>query len=360
MVQRNEAAIAKNNRLKILLSIFFVILLPACGGGSSGSNDESLSSSNTTDATSTTSSATTSSDETNDSSDSSDGADSTGTNEDPTDLTALILSSRSPDCGDYAGFYISSASDVNRGIGFSGSVEITASAESCGLISNSIPNHDFNDGSASFPNNTNEVDQDLVILRNAQIAETITELDQGSLDVILLNGAPVDMLSAGCWDGSKNVAVGCNADSDWLIDPLGSDGFLSADTHNGHTQPNGLYHYHGEPRALYDDNPGPEGSPVIGFAADGFPVYGPYFLDSDSGQIRKARSGYTLKEGTRPSGPGGIYDGFYNEDWEYTDAGDLDRCNGMTIDGQYGYFLTDNYPWIIKCFVGSPHFSFNK
>ncbi|MGB0867810.1 MAG: YHYH protein [Granulosicoccaceae bacterium] len=53
--------------------------------------------------------------------------------------------------------------------------------------------------------------------------------------------------------------------------------------------------------------------------------------------MRKALSGYTLKTGSRgtqsttvPYNPGGNYDGMYNNDWEWTDAGDLDICNGMT------------------------------
>ena len=51
---------------------------------------------------------------------------------------------------------------------------------------------------------------------------------------------------------------------------------------------------------MFDDNPGAEGSPVIGFAADGFPIYGSYFLDPQTNQVRKAISGYELKAGTRP------------------------------------------------------------
>ena len=109
--------------------------------------------------------------------------------------------------------------------------------------------------------------------------------------------------------------------------------------------------------------PGPDGSPVIGFAADGFPVYGSYFLDPDSGAVRKAVSGYTLKAGNRPisaTDPGGVYDGRYIDDYEFTDSGDLDACNGMTVNGQYGYYVTDAYPWVIACFLGTPDPSFNK
>ena len=40
---------------------------------------------------------------------------------------------------------------------------------------------------------------------------------------------------------------------------------------------------------------------VVGFAADGFPIYGSYILDEQTGTYRKVLSGYTLKEGTRGS-----------------------------------------------------------
>ncbi|MGB0867811.1 MAG: hypothetical protein ACPGSC_14965 [Granulosicoccaceae bacterium] len=32
----------------------------------------------------------------------------------------------------------------------------------------------------------------------------------------------------------------------------------------------------------------------------------------------------------------------------------------MTVDGQYGYYVTDTYPWVIKCLSGTPHESFSS
>ena len=84
---------------------------------------------------------------------------------------------------------------------------------------------------------------------------------------------------------------------------------------------------------------------------------------SATGEVRDATSGYTLRKGERPSGdgdPGGTYRGIYNNDYEFTDAGDLDECNGMSIDRSYGYYVTDAYPWVIKCLVGVPDSSFAR
>jgi len=32
----------------------------------------------------------------------------------------------------------------------------------------------------------------------------------------------------------------------------------------------------------------------------------------------------------------------------------------MTVDGQYGYYVTESYPWVIACFSGAPDDSFDK
>ena len=56
---------------------------------------------------------------------------------------------------------------------------------------------------------------------------------------------------------------------------------------------------HGMPNAMFDADM-PVESPVIGFAADGFPVFGSWF--DDDGTIRKAQPSYKLREGQRAAG----------------------------------------------------------
>ena len=58
--------------------------------------------------------------------------------------------------------------------------------------------------------------------------------------------------------------------------------------------------------------------------------------------------------------PGGEHSGIYEEDWEWTNSGDLDECNGMTYQNQYGYYVTDGYPFIINCFKGNVNSSFQE
>lgn len=136
----------------------------------------------------------------------------------------------------------------------------------------------------------------------------------------------------------------------------------------GHLNPFGEYHYHDVPADYFQNDLGINGSahsPIVGFAADGFPIYYKYVytnaMDAQS-PIIGVESGYTLKTGTRPgdgnSAPDGAYTGLYYEDYEYSPS-TLDECNGrygVTPDfpqGTYYYVLTDSYPYIPRCFKGT-------
>ena len=88
-------------------------------------------------------------------------------------------------------------------------------------------------------------------------------------------------------------------------------------------------------------------SPILGWAYDGNPIYGPYGYDNPKGgNIKQLKSGYTLKEfSTRPNL--NLYPlGFFVEDYVFTNSGDLDEHNGrfcVTPDfpnGTYAYFAT--------------------
>lgn len=323
------------------------LVVSSCGGGSDSASDDTT----TTETPS------------------SGGSDTTAASG-PVDITDAIFTDTSPDCADYDDTYGATVSDIQRAVMFDAGVTVTAAEDHCELVSNNIPNHDFDDDSAMFAHDVEEIARAFSIPRDPIVAAEPTALGQNLYNGVMLNGVPIDLLSAGCYrpddpmaDADGNTPIGCTVDDPWLLDPLGTPGKFGADEHNAHTQPDGSYHYHGDPHAMFDDDPGPNGSPVVGFAADGFPIFGSYFVDPDTGETREAVSGYTLKEGERPTsdgGPGGTYSGLYVDDWEFTDAGDLDECNGMTVDGQYGYYVVDAFPWVIACYAGNPDASFSK
>ncbi|MEM8957043.1 MAG: YHYH protein [Pseudomonadota bacterium] len=286
-----------------------------------------------------------------------------------TDIRNAILAERSGDCGDYVGTYVANVEDIQKGVTYRAEVRIDADDQTCTLSSNGTPNHDFNGATARFANDFRPLQGQFRFARNPEKSGQPTQLAQVSYDAILLNGAPVDLLSAGCYrpdnrraDENGNVLAGCRVGDPWLIDPPAYDDYFGVDLHNAHTQPDGRYHYHANPNALFEDRQFTAPSPVIGFASDGFPVFGTIFRDA-SGEIRAAISGYELKTEARPSppeGPGGMPDGTYIADYEFTGTGDLDECNGMTVEGQYGYYVTTTYPWILNCFAGTPDPSFRK
>jgi hypothetical protein len=277
------------------------------------------------------------------------------------DLTNRILSKRSSNCLEYAGGYSSSATDFSRSLSFTGTLSISVSNGICTFSSNNIPNHTMGQG-GNFATPVSARTNTFKVTTTPSFAAQTTALSLTWNSAVLLNGVRVDMLAAACY-GVGDGKIGCNNESQpWRYDPMSPKNSFGTDNHNAHTQPDGAYHYHGNPKALFDFSTVLE-SPVVGFAADGFPLFGSYFKDS-SGVVRKARSSYRLKSGMRPSGsgnPGGSYDGTYRDDWEHvTGHGDLDACNGMTVNGSYGYYITDDYPYMNNCFRGTPDASFRK
>lgn len=92
-------------------------------------------------------------------------------------------------------------------------------------------------------------------------------------------------------------------------------------------------------------------SPIIGWAYDGNPIYGPYGFKNDSGgPVTQMRTGYRIKSGIATNRPSetDFPNGIFCEDFEFINEGDLDEFNGrycVTPDfpnGTYAYFATLN------------------
>lgn len=188
------------------------------------------------------------------------------------DITDLNFSNRSPECTYYAESLVSDVRDLKRSLSFDGSVNITVEGDECIISSNSIPNHDFNDSSAAFASDVNEVDAEYRIPVEPVFASNPTDLSLNYDNAVLLNGVKVDLLAAACF-GVGNERDGCtDIDQPWRFDPMSPNNNFGTDQHNAHPQPDGSYHYHGNPMALFEQSAISE-SPVVGFAADGFPIY---------------------------------------------------------------------------------------
>ena len=230
-------------------------------------------------------------------------------------------------------------------------VNITRQGDTLVIQSNGIADHAV----GQFPNRSNpnaisEQDYTFVIDATPSKARQVTAVERSAFGVAL-NGVPFDPNAAEWWQRDRN--------SGWSYDPFAVSGQLGMDRNNAHVQPNGAYHYHGPPTGFMGAGSASDHSALIGFAADGFPIYAQYGLTD--GQIAEQRSSYQLRSGTRQSGPGGRYDGTFVEDYVYVaGVGDLDACNGKDTvtpeypNGTYAYFLTDEFPYVPRCWVGTP------
>jgi hypothetical protein len=145
---------------------------------------------------------------------------------------------------------------------------------------------------------------------------------------------------------------------------------LGIDDALAHVQPGGAYHYHGLAPALLRPGPGvgPGRMRLLGWAADGFPVYAPFAprdARDPSSPLAPLRPSYRLRAGARGSGPGGRHDGTFVEDFEFVAGlGDLDEANGRVAvtpefpGGTYHYVLTADFPFIPRFHRGTPDASF--
>jgi hypothetical protein len=183
------------------------------------------------------------------------------------------------------------------------------------IESQGYPNHP----TAIFPNsdNPNSIRVQKFTFRlplEPQLADEITRLPMGPIGTAL-NGVvffnPFEMEGMNAVEGYTEV---------WL------------DSCCGHPQQTGVYHYHKYPSCVkspFSDD-GKQHSPIIGFAFDGFPVYGPYEA-ADS----KAK--------------------------DLTGGQALDACNGHQDDERgYHYHVTPGrFPYILGGYAGVVEISNN-
>ncbi|WP_346912492.1 YHYH protein [uncultured Roseibium sp.] len=178
---------------------------------------------------------------------------------------------------------------------------------------------------------------------------------------IAVNGVVMDPGTAEFWQNDRR--------SGWNYEAMGGACRLGLDKFNAHVQPDGTYHYHGIPTGVLASEGGKSVPALLGYAADGFPIYGPYGYSDPKrpSAMTKLKSSYVIRSGTRPDGPGGSYDGKFTQDWTYAEGrGDLDHCNGRFAvtpeypKGTYQYVLTDTFPFIPRCWMGTPDRSFMR
>lgn len=240
-------------------------------------------------------------------------------------------------------------------------VSIEVSGATRTIVSNGIPSHPV----GSFPNRGNPhtiTPQEYAFTVTTEPARTgATTASRRWLWGVAVNGVPFEAPTAEYWHGKRRGG--------WNYDALGGAVRLGLDANHAHVQRSGAYHYHSLPTGLMQRLgwKADAHSPLIGWAADGFPIYA---VTGDFGNgAQTVRSSHRLKSGARPGGdqPSGAHDGAFVQDWQYVaDSGDLDECNGAVTrsaefpNGSYAYFITEGYPFVARCWKGTPDPSFRK
>jgi hypothetical protein len=213
--------------------------------------------------------------------------------------------------------------------------------------STGIPSHSI----GPWQNNPNQAQQQSHVFRIPRTPQPATNHIDTPLGPIgvFVNGVPMfNAEDAFSW---QNQGI-------WHRNAIVAEA-ISFDSCLGHPQMTGVYHYHKLPECLQGqlgDN-GLQHSPIIGWAFDGYPVYGPYGYDNptDPGSsVRPMVSGYvprfgmmqrdSLPDGTQlpqnlwgPPVSGMNPLGMFVEDFELTGTGDLDEFNVR-------FCVTPDYP----------------
>lgn len=266
--------------------------------------------------------------------------------------------------------------------------KVQYSATSVYISTNGIPAYPtgpFLDGNRSLAENQNAIFK--FPLTPSKNNGTPTETGMGNIGVFI-NGTALfnfaDGVSYSLNDGAdKGGPLGGRGDGIWNRDAVVAEreGF---DCSKGHPA-NGNYHHHQNPSAfkldksvvsticnLYDADglyaiDANTHSPLIGFAYDGYPIYGAFgYANTDgTGGITRIKTSYKLRNITQRThhadgtdvtdGPAvnSTYPlGYYKEDYEYVvNHGHLDEHNGRFCvtpeypDGTYAYFATVDANW---------------
>ncbi|MEM7735997.1 MAG: YHYH protein [Deinococcota bacterium] len=233
------------------------------------------------------------------------------------------------------------------------------------LTANGVPNHDAG---------TVRNDRDTVLEQNVSASFTLMPAATNTATAVgggrgtiafALNGVKFDPGTAGtCDDSGDNCSLVGNV-GQWNIEALGQNEFsFGIDANNAHVQGLGTYHYHGMPEGLLTELGNGEAMTLIGWAADGFPVYARYgysdAMDASS-SVKVITGSYQLKETPDANRPDtDLYAmGSFSQDYAYVEgSGDLDECNGRVgvtpefPEGIYHYYVTDSYPFMTRCVKG--------
>ena len=150
------------------------------------------------------------------------------------------------------------------------------------------------------------------------------------------------------------------------MEALGQTSFdFGTDSNNAHVQPDGAYHYHGMPEGFVALQGKGKAMTLIGWAADGFPIYARYgYSVAERCRPRRSRSckAATAQNHARRQPPrrvalphGHLHAGLRST-WPawaiWTNATAAPASRPSSPSGTYHYYATDSYPYLQRCVKG--------
>ena len=225
-------------------------------------------------------------------------------------------------------------------------VEVTVSGNTRTIVGNALPNHETGD----FPNSNNPHS---INAQSVTYTFPSTGTHNNDPQWIRHPGVAVNSVE---FEPTAGEFIECDNGAQYQVEAFNDLFSLGFDENNAHVQAEGVYHYHGYPTELvelYDDG---QDLVHLGFAADGNMIY---YDTTDtvepSWQVtNETRSSASCEHRTGDFDLTDVPMGSLVDDWEYVSgSGNLDACNGAYVDGEYAYFITEEYPYIGRCLQGS-------
>jgi len=241
-------------------------------------------------------------------------------------------------------------SDYSLSSQYGTKVDVTINDGKRKIVSNAIPNHPT--GQFPNPGNPNTISKQDKIWEFPTTPTLASEPKWAREPGVAINGIKFEPETA-----ERFV---CETGEVYRIEAM--EGFLDfgLDENHAHVQPTGEYHYHGVPTELISLLDKGDDLIHVGFAADGYSIYysksakyKPSYVLSEEKRTGDVcaykRPNFSKEEDVNGTNP----DGVFVSDWVYdSTVGDLDECNGIIVNGEYAYFITDDYPFITRCLKG--------
>ncbi len=198
-------------------------------------------------------------------------------------------------------------------------VDATCGGDTIVVVGNAVPDYTYIGTSPGEPGGR---EVSFSIPATPTMADAVTDVPYLGAAAVTLTGIPI-----------YGPTEGTGGDVDSL------PGIISAC--GSHMGPTG-FHTHkiltsAETDCLFSPEEVASGPQLVGYAFDGFPIYtgggltSSWQLTDESLFASDTWAAHTYVEG----------------------SGDLDRCNGrLDADGNYAYFTTEGFPYVLGCFVG--------